>query len=46
VCVCPFQIFNQWVDFHKIWYELYANGENPNFIIFSFLQPVITKWWT
>ena len=39
VCLCPFQIFKQLPDFHKTWYQRYAN------VTLNFLQSV-TIWRT
>jgi hypothetical protein len=34
VCVlCPFQLFNKFTDFHKIWYEHYAVGGQPSIML-------------
>jgi len=44
-CV-PFQFFNQWINFHEIWYERYPIGGHPNRAVFNILQSVTTTWQT
>jgi len=43
VSVCdPLSIFEQWISFHKIWYESYASGGHSNHKILNFLWSVAT----
>jgi len=30
-------------DFHEIWYERFAIGDNPNLVILNFLQSALTE---
>jgi hypothetical protein len=46
VCVSRFEFFNQFTDFHEMWRKNYVIEENPNPVIFNFLETEITIWWT
>jgi hypothetical protein len=44
VCLYVLLTLNQWVDFHKIWFESYALGSHHNVFLFNFLQSVREMW--
>lgn len=49
LCVCEFvvaELSNHKTNFDEIWYEHYAIGGIPNYVIFNSLHSVITTWWT